>query len=71
MLLAPDIERYDGLSDVVSELMALAAGDDGSHVTPVAFVLNRRRLAKATLRKTAISAVGVMNAQGSDVSLSL
>ena len=70
LLLAPDIDRYDGLSDCIGELLTLAKGEegvDGRAPTPVAFVLNRRRLAKATLRKVAISCVGVMNAQGSDV----
>ncbi len=66
LLLAPDIERSEGqggLNDVIGELLALASSNE----TPVAFVLNRRRLGKACLRTVPVSCVGVMNHQGSEV----
>jgi ribosomal protein L7Ae-like RNA K-turn-binding protein len=48
----------------VALIKSLGAEQD----VPVFFVMNRYKLGKAILRKVAISCVGVMNYQGSEVS---
>ena len=67
-MIAPDIERIEsagGLDDAVSRLLEAA----GAQEVPVVFGLNRRKLGKLCLKKVPISCIGVMNFQGSDVSI--
>lgn len=67
LLIAPDIEpvkNQGGLNDMICELMDLAEANN----TPVAFTLNRWKLGKACARKVAVSAIGIINYQGSNVS---
>ena len=53
-----------GLNECIEELKRLAVEQD----VPVFFVMDRRRLGKAILRKVPVSVVGVMNFAGTDVS---
>ena len=53
-----------GLNECIEELKRLAVEQD----VPVFFVMNRRGLGKAILRKVPVSVVGVMNFDGTDVS---
>ena len=53
-----------GLNECIEELKRLAAEQE----VPVFFVMNRRGLGKAILRKVPVSVVGVMNFDGTDVS---
>ena len=66
LVLAPDIEPVKvkgGLNDLIQELIDLARANE----IPVVFALNRYKLGKACLRKAAVSCIGVMNYQGSEV----
>ena len=53
-----------GLNECIEELKRLAVEQD----VPVFFVMNRRGLGRAILRKVPVSVVGVMNFAGTDVS---
>ncbi len=70
VLLAPDIEPVEskgGLNDFVAEMVSAAAAAS----VPVVFVMNRRKLGWVCLRKVPISCIGIINYQGSDVSIGL
>ena len=67
IIFAPNIEKVEaegGLDDTVTRLIAEAAGLNVS----VVFSLNRYKLGKLCFKKVAISCIGILNYQGSDVS---
>ncbi len=69
LILAPDLERSSsrgGLDDAVGQLLSLASGSTSSSGAQVVFAMNRYRLGRACLRKVPVSAVGVLNYQGSE-----
>ena len=67
IIFAPNLEKIEaegGLDDLVSRLITEAAGLNVS----VVFSLNRYKLGKLCFKKVAISCIGILNYQGSDVS---
>ena len=69
MIFAPNIEKIEaegGLDDAVSQLIK----DAGSVSVPVVFGLNRYKLGRLCFKKVPISCIGILNYQGSDVSIS-
>ena len=67
IIFAPNIEKVEaegGLDDTVSRLITEAAELNVS----VVFSLNRYKLGKLCYKKVAISCIGILNFQGSDVS---
>jgi len=65
VVIAPDLENVEGkggLNECIEELKRLAAEQE----VPIFFVMNRRGLGKAILRKVPVSVVGVMNFDGTD-----
>ena len=67
IIFAPNIEKVEaegGLDDTVSRLIAEAESLNVS----VVFSLNRYKLGKLCYKKVAISCIGILNYQGSDVS---
>ena len=67
IIFAPNIEKIEaegGLDDTVSRLITEAAGLNVS----VVFSLNRYKLGRLCYKKVAISCIGILNYQGSDVS---
>ena len=68
IIFAPDIEKVEtegGLDDAVGKLLS----DSVSMEVPTFFGLNRYKLGKLCLKKVPISCIGILNYQGSDVSI--
>lgn len=56
------VQTKGGLNDLIGELKDLAAKNS----VPYFFVLNRKNLGKAIKRKVGVSAIGILNFQGSE-----